>query len=116
MTQSSAAPFLRIGTRGSPLALWQAHDVRARLATAHGVAPESIAITVIKTSGDIVEHYSQLLLDGAIDDDTRKTLITYMDHGSKNEPKPFVLEKDLLNDKVRGLLHLLMAVPEYQLA
>jgi hydroxymethylbilane synthase len=55
MTQSSAAPFLRIGTRGSPLALWQAHEVRARLAAAHGVAPDSIAITVIKTSGDIIQ-------------------------------------------------------------
>jgi hydroxymethylbilane synthase len=55
MTQSSAAPFLRIGTRGSPLALWQAHEVRSRLAAAHGVAPETIAITVIKTSGDIIQ-------------------------------------------------------------
>jgi hydroxymethylbilane synthase len=55
MTQSSAAPFLRIGTRGSPLALWQAHEVRARLAAAHGVAPEVIAIAVIKTSGDIIQ-------------------------------------------------------------
>jgi hydroxymethylbilane synthase len=55
MTQSSAAPFLHIGTRGSPLALWQAHEVQARLAAAHGVAPEAIAITVIKTSGDIIQ-------------------------------------------------------------
>jgi hydroxymethylbilane synthase len=55
MTQSSAAPFLRIGTRGSPLALWQAHDVQARLAAAHSIAPEAIAITVIKTSGDIIQ-------------------------------------------------------------
>jgi hydroxymethylbilane synthase len=55
MTQSSGARFLRIGTRGSPLALWQAHEVRARLAAAHGVAPEMIAITVIKTSGDIIQ-------------------------------------------------------------
>jgi hydroxymethylbilane synthase len=55
MTQSSAAPFLRIGTRGSPLALWQAREVQARLAAAHGVAPEMIAITVIKTSGDIIQ-------------------------------------------------------------
>jgi hydroxymethylbilane synthase len=55
MTQSSAAPFLRIGTRGSPLALWQAHEVQARLAAAHRVAPETIAITVIKTSGDIIQ-------------------------------------------------------------
>jgi hydroxymethylbilane synthase len=55
MTQSSAAPFLRIGTRGSPLALWQAHEVQALLAAAHGVAPDTIAITVIKTSGDIIQ-------------------------------------------------------------
>jgi hydroxymethylbilane synthase len=55
MTQSSATPFLRIGTRGSPLALWQAHEVQAQLAAAHGVAPETIAITVIKTSGDIIQ-------------------------------------------------------------
>jgi hydroxymethylbilane synthase len=55
MTQSSAAPFLRIGTRGSPLALWQAHEVQARLAAAHGVAPDAVAITVIKTSGDIIQ-------------------------------------------------------------
>jgi hydroxymethylbilane synthase len=82
MTQSSAAPFLRIGTRGSPLALWQAHEVQARLAAAHGVAPETIAITVIKTSGDIIQdrplsevggkglftkEIEQALSDGCID-------------------------------------------------
>jgi hydroxymethylbilane synthase len=53
MTQSS--PFLRIGTRGSPLALWQAHAVQAHLAAAHGVAPETIAIEVIRTSGDVIQ-------------------------------------------------------------
>jgi hydroxymethylbilane synthase len=82
MTQSSAAPFLRIGTRGSPLALWQAHEVRARLAAAHGVASDAIAITVIKTSGDIIQdrplsevggkglftkEIEQALIDGGID-------------------------------------------------
>jgi hydroxymethylbilane synthase len=55
MTQSSAAPYLRIGTRGSPLALYQAREVRARLAAAHGVAPDTIAIEVIRTSGDIIQ-------------------------------------------------------------
>ena len=82
MTQSSAAPFLRIGTRGSPLALWQAHEVRARLAAAHGVAPQAIAITVIRTSGDIIQdrplsevggkglftkEIEQALIDGGVD-------------------------------------------------
>jgi hydroxymethylbilane synthase len=51
MTQS-ASPFLRLGTRGSPLALAQAHAVRARLAAVHRVEPEAIAIEVITTSGD----------------------------------------------------------------
>lgn len=44
---------LKIGTRGSPLALAQAQDVRARLVAAHGdLSPDSIEISVIKTSGD----------------------------------------------------------------
>jgi hydroxymethylbilane synthase len=50
----SAATFLRIGTRGSPLALVQANEVRARLAAAHGVDPERIALEVIRTSGDMI--------------------------------------------------------------
>ena len=43
---------MRIGTRGSPLALAQAHQVRDRLVAAHGCAPEAIEICVIKTTGD----------------------------------------------------------------
>jgi hydroxymethylbilane synthase len=44
-----------IGTRGSPLALAQAHEVRDRLARAHDVAAERIAIKVIRTSGDAIQ-------------------------------------------------------------
>ena len=53
MAQSVTA--LRIGTRGSPLALAQARDVRARLAAAHGLDPDAIALEVIRTSGDIIQ-------------------------------------------------------------
>jgi hydroxymethylbilane synthase len=54
--QSSAATaVLRIGTRGSPLALAQAEQVRDRLAVAHGLAPDRIVLTVIRTSGDIIQ-------------------------------------------------------------
>lgn len=58
--QSSAEPspadiVATIGTRGSPLALAQAHEVRDRLAAAHGFAPERLAIRVIKTSGDAIQ-------------------------------------------------------------
>lgn len=52
--QSQATPVLTIGTRGSPLALAQAHEVREKLSAAHGLEPETIAIKVIKTSGDAI--------------------------------------------------------------
>lgn len=43
---------VRIGTRGSPLALAQAHQVRALLMAAHGLPEDRFAICVIKTAGD----------------------------------------------------------------
>jgi hydroxymethylbilane synthase len=46
--------ILRIGTRGSALALAQAHAVQARLGAACGLAAERIEIKVIRTSGDAV--------------------------------------------------------------
>jgi hydroxymethylbilane synthase len=49
------AAWLRIGTRGSPLAMYQAHAVRDRLAIAHSIAPDDIAITVIRTTGDRIQ-------------------------------------------------------------
>ncbi len=78
----SSTPFLRIGTRGSPLALWQAREVRSQLAAAHGVEPEAIAIEVIRTTGDVIQdrplsevggkglftkEIEQALIDKAID-------------------------------------------------
>ncbi len=53
MTQSSAR--LRIGTRGSPLALAQAREVRARLAAAHGWNEDDVALEIIRTSGDRIQ-------------------------------------------------------------
>jgi len=46
---------IRIGTRGSPLALAQAHDVRRQLLQAHGRPQEAFEIVVIKTSGDRIQ-------------------------------------------------------------
>ena len=50
---SPAAP-LNIGTRGSPLALAQAHETRARLMAAFGLPEDAFQIVVIKTTGDRV--------------------------------------------------------------
>jgi hydroxymethylbilane synthase len=46
---------LRIGTRGSPLALAQAHEVRARLMAAHDLPEDAFRIEVIKTTGDAIQ-------------------------------------------------------------
>jgi hydroxymethylbilane synthase len=46
---------LRIGTRGSPLALAQTHMVRGLLAKAHGVPEDHFAIEIIKTTGDQIQ-------------------------------------------------------------
>jgi hydroxymethylbilane synthase len=51
---STTSPILRIGSRGSPLALAQAREVRDRLAAACGVTPERIEIKTIRTTGDAI--------------------------------------------------------------
>lgn len=76
------AALLKIGTRGSPLALAQAHETRRRLALVHGAPEEYFEIIVIKTSGDMIldrplsevggkglftKELDQAQLDGAID-------------------------------------------------
>lgn len=48
-------PALRIGTRGSPLALAQTHMVRAALAKAHGVPEDHFGIEIIRTTGDQIQ-------------------------------------------------------------
>jgi hydroxymethylbilane synthase len=73
---------LSIGTRGSPLALAQAREVRARIAAASAIDPEEIELRVIRTSGDMVQdrpltdiggkglftkEIDQALIDGAVD-------------------------------------------------
>ena len=48
-------PALKIGTRGSPLALAQANETRRRLAEAHGWAEDEVELRIIRTSGDAIQ-------------------------------------------------------------
>lgn len=61
-------PF-RIGTRGSPLALWQAHETRRSLMAAFGLPEAAFSIVVIKVMGDQI-------LDRALKDIGGKGLFT----------------------------------------
>ena len=78
----SPAQPLKIGTRGSPLALWQAHEVRRCLGVAFGLPDEAFEIVVIKVTGDQIldkplkeiggkglftREIEEALIDGAID-------------------------------------------------
>ena len=46
---------LRIGTRGSPLALAQTRQLRGLLAAALGLAEETLPIEIIRTTGDLIQ-------------------------------------------------------------
>jgi hydroxymethylbilane synthase len=50
-----AAAKIRIGTRGSPLALAQAREVQVRLEAAHGPGRLAFEVRTIKTSGDRIQ-------------------------------------------------------------
>ena len=65
----SPARPLKIGTRGSPLAMAQAHETRDRLAAAFALPQEAFEIVVIKVMGDQI-------LDRALKDIGGKGLFT----------------------------------------
>jgi hydroxymethylbilane synthase len=84
MTNALPDPLspLKIGTRGSPLALAQAHETRARLMAAFDLPQEAFQIVVIKVTGDQIldralkdiggkglftREIEEALLDGSID-------------------------------------------------
>jgi|SRR5579883_255961 hydroxymethylbilane synthase len=77
-----ATPFLKVGSRGSPLALAQTRQVCERIAAASGVAASDLEIVAIRTTGDKIvdrqlaeaggkglftKELDEALLAGAID-------------------------------------------------
>ena len=83
---------LRIGTRGSPLALAQADETRARLAEAFGLPFEAFAIVVIRTTGDKIidrplkELGGKGLFTREIEDDLLAGKIDIAVHSMKDMP------------------------------
>jgi hydroxymethylbilane synthase len=97
MVQSSAqssqtAALLRIGTRGSPLALAQTRMVRSRLAAAQGVDEDRITVTVIRTTGDIIQDRTLAEAGGKglftkeIEEALRANTIDIAVHSAKDMP------------------------------
>ena len=102
---------LRIGTRGSPLALAQAHETRARLAAAFDLPEEAFEIVVIKTTGDRVldrplkEIGGKGLFTREIEDDMLSGKIDIAVHSMKDmpveQPAGLVLDCYLPREDVR---------------
>ncbi|MEZ5793838.1 MAG: hydroxymethylbilane synthase [Defluviimonas sp.] len=106
---------LKIGTRGSPLALAQAREARSRLIAAHGLDEDACEIVVIKTSGDdraliaadrplkeignkglFTKEIEEALLAGAID-----IAVHSMKDMPVDQPAPLVLDCYLPREDVR---------------
>lgn len=83
---------LRIGTRGSALALAQAHETRARLMAAHGLPEDAFEIVVISTSGDqildrpLAEAGGKGLFTKEIEEAMLNNRIDIAVHSSKDMP------------------------------
>lgn len=82
ITLPTPAQPLKIGTRGSPLALAQAHETRARLMAAFDLPEQAFQIVTVQTSGDRIQdrplkevggkglftrEIEDMLLDGGLD-------------------------------------------------
>jgi hydroxymethylbilane synthase len=80
--ETMTQPIIKIGTRGSPLALAQAHETRDRLMASHDLPKDGFEVVVIKTTGDRIQdrplgeiggkglftkEIEDALLDGSID-------------------------------------------------
>jgi hydroxymethylbilane synthase len=125
---------LKIGTRGSPLALVQARDVEARLKAVH---PDlEIEIVIIKTSGDwkpsdgevrlseenggkgqFAKEIEEALIEGAVDIGVHsmKDMDSFLPEGLVIEhmlPREDVRDALLLSHKLRGYVQNLEDLPE----
>ena len=84
--------LLRIGTRGSPLALAQANEIRGRLAAIHAISVDRIKLDVIRTTGDAIRDRPLAQAGGKglftkeIDDALLAGLIDLGVHSAKDLP------------------------------
>ncbi|MFL4469824.1 hydroxymethylbilane synthase [Tateyamaria armeniaca] len=95
---NTTAP-LKIGTRGSPLAMAQAHETRARLAAAFDLPLDAFEIIVIKVTGD---DRSMIAADRPLKEIGNKGLFTRE------------IEEDLLSGKIDIAVHSMKDMPTVQ--
>jgi len=70
----------------------------------------------ISTADDVLDHFALVLLDGEMPKEARDSLAEYLNHDIRGATKPFKLTPESVSSKVRGVLHMMMTMPEFQLA
>jgi hypothetical protein len=70
----------------------------------------------VRTPEQIVDHLADVLLDGVISDYARARFLVYLKQDENQKPWTFKLSKESFEHRVRGIAHLMMCMPEYQLA
>lgn len=70
----------------------------------------------LKTPRDAVDYFLEILVDGDVPEYTRARLVKYMETDLEGKPTHGVKSDQILDAKLRGLVHLIMSLPTYQLA
>jgi uncharacterized protein (DUF1800 family) len=70
----------------------------------------------LRTPEQIVDHFASVLLDGVLATPARGKLLATLRQDENNKPWTFTLTKESFEHRVRGVTHLMMCMPEYQLA
>ena len=91
-----------------------------RVVTARGNAGAFNPAALLQGKGldsadKLADHFISLLLDGDVTPAQRTALVGYLGLDDKGRPAGFNLTAQTLDGKVRGLIHLTAATPQYQL-
>jgi uncharacterized protein (DUF1800 family) len=109
--------------------LFERFNFAASITTAHGpegtshVDPNAVFRGITPTTtAEVLSLAAEHLLDGELSEPTRQAVLTYLAapdpqgfKDGKGQPLP-IADKRVLDEKARGMLHLLLSSPEYQLS
>jgi uncharacterized protein (DUF1800 family) len=70
----------------------------------------------IHSADDVIDYFARVFLDGNLPPDARGKLLAFLNQDAKGQYKSFALSHETINTKVRGLVHMMVSTPEYQLA
>ncbi len=70
----------------------------------------------IRNAGQLVDYFLNLLVEGDVPPETRRRLITYVSSDLTGKQVSALADDRTLDAKLRGLVHLIMTSPAYQLA